>query len=108
MPTKPTPLAALHALRAEELMRWSPRMTHALAIMERAAPAPVRSPTLTAAFACAASETAHVLARMARLGLVERDADTLGWRLAPEALALSQRVQDTMRGAITSNPENDQ
>jgi hypothetical protein len=91
-----SPFRLLHRLRADEaadILRYSSRLTLALAMLDEADPAPVALADFTRAFACAPPETAGVLARLRSLGLAERSPDAPGsYRLAPEGRATKDRI----------------
>lgn len=81
-------------------MRYSSRITLALAMIEAADPEPVPNAALTEAFACAPPETSNTMARMRSLGLVERiGGASASYRLSDEGRAMQARLAAMFNGS---------
>jgi DNA-binding IclR family transcriptional regulator len=98
----------VHRLRADEaadILRYSSRLTLALAILDDAHPMPVTISTFTAAFACAPPETSGVLGRLRALGLAERlDDHPATYCLTPKGVEARDRIAALLATATAATP----
>lgn len=86
-------------------MRYSPRITLALVMLEAADPDPVANAALTDAFGCAAPETSNTMARMRELGLVERiGGATASYRLSDAGRRMQRRIAGMIDGTTPLPP----